>query len=283
MKLPTALVLLLIGTGLLWAPGLQRQAEAGAWTRPRRRTWVKTSFMFQETEERYFLDGNRIPYFFEGHNRTAAGFFDISRGLTDRLEVRLQLPFWTITFNDLADNRTSTGIGDIRVGVRYNLAQAPLVATIGSTVKFPTGEFINDAETIPVGEGQYDVEVTAELGRSLWPRPGYVTGLMGYRFRTQNGETGIDFGDELIWSVEGGYHIAPRLMVKGLLRGLHGFDSTSFGLNIDSLRREIVYFEPGALFELNPSRGIEFSLPITLRGRNWPAGLVFNIGFYQEF
>ena len=276
--------LLLIASMMLSSlPGNPHRAEAGAWTLPAGQNWFRAGFMFQETDERYFIDGSRIPYFFEGYNRTAAGFFDFRRGLTDRLEVDVQVPFYGVTFNDIADDRTSTGIGDIRLGVRYNLLQAPLVATVGTTVKFPTGEFVNDAEVVPVGEGQYDVEVTGELGRSLWPRPGYVTGLIGYRFRTRNDETGIDYGDELIWSVEGGYNVTSNMMLKWLIRGLYGFEATSFGLTIDSLRREIVYLEPGIVYELAPEQGIELTVPITLRGKNWPAGTVINIGFFQRF
>jgi hypothetical protein len=239
--------------------------------------------MFQSTDERYFIDGNRIPYFFDGHNRTMALFFDVEHGINDRLEVDVQVPFFGVIFNDLADDRSSTGVGDIRAGVRYNILQGPLVATIGTKVKSPTGEFINDAEIVPVGEGQYDFEIRGELAHSFWPNPGYVTGLIGYRFRTKNEETNIDFGDELTWSIEAGYNVTSKIMFKGLLSGLYGFESSSFGLPISTLRREIIYLEPGVIYQIDTSRGIEFSVPITLRGKNWPAGPVLNFGFYQKF
>jgi hypothetical protein len=239
--------------------------------------------MFQSTDERYFLDGNRIPYFFEGQNRTMALFFDFEHGLTDRIEVDVQVPVFGITFNDLADDRSSTGLGDIRAGLRYNILDGPLVATLGTKIKFPTGKFINDAEIVPVGKGQYDFEIRGELAHSFWPNPGYITGLIGYRIRTENKTISIDFGDELIWSIEGGYNVTQKIMLKGLIWGLYGFDSKSFGLSIPSLRREVVYVEPGVIYAIDATRGIEFTVPITLRGRNWPAGAVLNIGFYQNF
>jgi hypothetical protein len=239
--------------------------------------------MFQSTGERYFIDGNRIPYFFDGHNRTMALFFDLEHGLTDRIEVNAQVPVFDITFNDFADDRSSAGLGDVRVGLRYSVLQGPLVATVGARIKFPTGEFINDAEIVPVGEGQYDFEIRGELAHSFWPNPGYVSGLIGYRIRTKNEEINIDFGDELIWSIEGGYNVTSKIMLKGLFWGLYGFESTSFGLPLSSLRREAVYVEPGVVYAIDRSRGIEFTVPITLRGRNWPAGPVLNIGFYQRF
>ena len=183
----------------------------------------------------YVIDGERIPYFFDGRNRTRALFFKYVRGITDRWDVKAQLPFFNIAFDDIADERTSNGLGDLRIESRYNLVRVPLVLTVGGAIKLPTGEFVNDAEIVPVGEGQYDFDVFVEVGRALWPVRGYVTGKIGYRFRTKNQEIDIDFGDELIWRVEGGYQFGTRIYSKIVLRGLHGFESTSFGLSIDSL------------------------------------------------
>lgn len=120
--------------------------------------------------------------------------------------------------------------------------------TLVGTVKFPTGEFVNDAEIVPVGEGQYDFDRFAEVGRSLWPVRGYVSGKIGYPWRTANAETGIDFGNEILWEAEVGYQPWSRVDTKLLLRGLHGARSTSFHLPIPTLKREAVYMEPGVSF-----------------------------------
>lgn len=263
--------------------GLSAPAFAGAWVLPRGKSWAGFSLMFQDTPERYFLDTRRIPYFFDGRNRTAAAFFDYRRGLVDRLEASAQLPVYKLRFDDLADRRRSTGLGDLRLGLRYDVLKAPLVATLGAAIKFPTGNFVNDAEVIPVGEGQYDVEVTGELGRSLWPRPGYVTALIGYRLRSANRELGIDPGDEVFWSLEGGHTVVGRVGLKGVVRGLHGFDATSFGLPLPSRRREILYLQPGVTLRVGSAGGVEFSMPVSIRGRNYPAGIVASLGFYKQF
>ena len=239
--------------------------------------------LYQDTTERYFLDGSRIPYFFDGRNRTQALFVDYQRGLTDRLDVKVQLPVFSVSFDDLADDRTSTGLGDLRVEARYNVVSSPFVAAVGSTIKFPTGEFENDAEIVPVGEGQYDFDLFVEVGRSLWPKPGYVTGKLGYRWRAENQDTGIDHGNEILWHVELGWQLHRRVWVKGLFRGLYGLDSTTFDLVIESLRREVVYFQPGVTFAVTETSGIEFTVPISLRGRNWPAGPVLAVLFTQNF
>jgi hypothetical protein len=157
------------------------------------------------------------------------------------------------------------------------------VLTLGGTVKFPTGEFVNDAEIVPVGEGQYDFDLFAEVGRSLWPVRGYVTGKIGYRWRTANAGSGIDFGNEILWEAEAGYQPWRRVDTKLLFRGLHGASATSFDLPILTLKREAVYVEPGVSWALAASRRIEVTVPVSIRGRNWPAGPVVNVNFSQTF
>lgn len=268
---------------LLPLVGASTPARAGAWVLPARRAWGQISLFHQDTTERYFLDGIRIPYFFEGRNRTTGLFLDLRYGVSGRLEVVAQLPVYRVRFDDLADRRRSTGLGDLRLGGRWNFRKGSTVATMGAALKFPTGEFVNDAEVVPVGEGQYDVDLAGEAGHSFWPRPAYVSVLAGYRLRGTNRKNGISPGDEFFWSVEGGHRIVSRLTLKGAARGLHGRRSRSFGLEIPTLTREAVYLQPGLVWELAVERGIELSLPFTVKGRNWPAGLAVGVSFYRRF
>lgn len=258
-------------------------AGAGAWILEPGRARIEVKLLHQDTRERYFLDGERIPYFFEGHNRTSAAFADVVVGLPWRFEAALQGSLYRIDFDDLADRRRSTGLGDTRLGLRRNLLRGPVVVTVGGRLKLPTGKFRNDAEIVPVGEGQYDYDVSLELGRSLWPRPGYLTGELGYRFRRENRESGIRPGNELFWSLEGGYSPLRRLTVKLLARGLHGRESTAFELAIATLKRKAVYLEPGLMLDMGSGRGVSVAVPFTVEGRNWPAGPVFSVGVWQAF
>lgn len=258
-------------------------AEAGAWVLPRGHTNIQVALLHQDTTERYFLNGERIPYFFDGHNRTSALYIDGRYGITDRLEGVAQVPFFHLRFDDLADDRTSSGLGDVRLGLRYNLVKDSPVATLEARVKFPTGTFVNDAEVVPVGEGQWDLDLAAEVAHSFWPRPFYLNGQVGYRFRGPNEESGIDFGDELFWLAEGGYTVNARLGLKLVARGLHGQEGTSFDIPIETLKRKAVYVEPGAVFRINPKWFLEFAVPFTVAGRNWPAGPVFTLKLTAAF
>ena len=141
------LVALVLGVAAL-APA---RASAGAWVLPAKRAWGQVSLFHQATEERYFLDGERIPYFFEGRNQTSGLFLDLRYGVLGRLELVLQAPVYRLAFDDLADSRRSTGIADVRAGARVAILNGTNVLTAGVAVKFPTGEFVNDAEVVPVG------------------------------------------------------------------------------------------------------------------------------------
>jgi hypothetical protein len=269
--------------GALLLAGLPTHADAGAWVLPRGRTNVQVAFLHQDTTGRYFLDGDRIPYFFDGRSRTSALYVDARYGLTDRIEAMLQVPFFRVRFDDLSDDRQSSGLGDVRLGLRYNLLKDSPVATVDVRVKFPTGTFINDAEVVPVGEGQWDLDLAGEVAHSFWPRPFYVNGRAGYRFRGPNEESGIDFGDEVFWLAEVGYAVSARIGLKLVARGLHGQEGTSFGLSIPTLKREAVYVEPGLVIRASPSWIVEFAVPFTVAGQNWPAGPVFSLKLTKAF
>ena len=269
--------------GALVLAGLPTHADAGAWVLPRGRANVQVAFLHQDTTDRYFLDGDRIPYFFEGRSRTSAVYVDARYGLTNRIEAMLQVPFFRVRFDDLSDDRQSSGLSDVRFGVRYNLLKDSPVVTLDARVKFPTGTFINDAEVVPVGEGQWDLDLAGEVAHSFWPRPFYVNGRAGYRFRGPNEESGIDFGDEVFWLVEGGYAVTARIGLKLVARGLHGQEGTSFGLAIATLKREAVYLEPGLVIRASRSWIVEFAVPFTVAGQNWPAGPVFSLKVTKAF
>lgn len=273
----------LAAVGTLVLIGLPAPLHAGAWVLPRGRANVQVAFLHQSTTDRYFLDGDRIPYFFDGRSRTSALYLDARYGLTDRIEGLLQVPFFRVRFDDLADDRRSDGLGDVRAGLRYNLVRDSPVATLDVRVKMPTGTFINDAEVVPVGEGQWDLDLAGEVAHSFWPRPFYVNGRAGYRFRGPNDKSGLDFGDELFWLVEGGYEVHARIGLKLVARGLHGKEGTSFGIAIETLKREAVYVEPGVVIRANPSWFVELAVPFTVAGRNWPAGPVFSLKLTKAF
>ena len=71
--------------------------------------------------------------------------------------------------------------------------------------------------------------------------------------------------------------------LKVVARGLHGKEGTSFGIPIETLKREAIYVEPGLVIRVNPSWFVEVAVPFTVAGRNWPAGPVFSLKLTAAF
>ena len=117
--------------------GSARPALAGAWVYPKGVSWFRIGFAYQSTDERYFLDGKRIPYFFEGHNETTAAFFEFRHGLGAGFEALFQLPVYNIRFDDFADDRSSTGIGDVGAGARCTSSRIRSLPRLEPPSSFP--------------------------------------------------------------------------------------------------------------------------------------------------
>lgn len=276
--------------------------HAGTWTLKRGQLWVKSSFFIQRTSDRYTSttlacggracrNGERAPFFFNGKIELDAAYLDIWYGLTDRVELQFQLPYFDIRFkDDVNPFRPGTSdIGDTRFGVRYRLPVNFLAATVRVGAKAPTGFFNKDAEVVPVGDGQWDLELSADVGKSLWPLPAYVNVTGGYklRFEPDVSTTNLDPGNELTLRVEAGVNIQRNLLVKAAIDGFWGQEFTALfadsKLKLRDSERRILYFEPGVLWTVLDPLTVEFGVRFSLSGKNYPAGQIFSTGLSYKF
>jgi hypothetical protein len=267
-------------------------AGAGAWTLPQGELWSKVSYFRQATDEWYianaeFVDGERSqpgdrrPYRFDGEYDSQAVFLEAFFGVTDRLDLGVQVPFFDQEFADATRDEppSDSGFSDIRLFAKFNLLQKPLVLTAKAGVKLATGEFLNEDGLIPVGEGQRDYEFVTQMGRSFWPLPLYVNLDAGYRIRTRNDEIERDPGDEWFFNGEVGYNLTPRLLVATKLEALRSDPAIEFGIlkNRSQIKR-ITYLAPTLAYQISPHAAAEIAIRYSLNGRNFPAGHQFVVG-----
>ncbi len=188
------------------------RAWAGAWTFQHGTFWSKVTFMTQDTREEYknvpepnFSQGARGPYRLDGAYSSRAVFFDLFYGVTDNLNVGIQVPCFRQSFEDaelragFGGARQSTGFSDIRVFVKHKLIDSPIVSSFKFGFKAPTGEFKNEQGLIPTGEGQWDFDFILQMGRSFWPFRAYTNVDLGYRLRLRNATIDRNPGDEFFW------------------------------------------------------------------------------------
>ncbi|MCE2451204.1 MAG: hypothetical protein J4F35_23500 [Candidatus Latescibacteria bacterium] len=148
---------LLVGLALL---GAAADVGAGAWTLQRGQFWSKLTYFQQHTQEwyvgkgRFGTPGTRARYDFDGQYESRAVFFEGLYGITDRLDLGLQVPYFDQSFANIAfaEPRTDTGLSDIRALAKLRLLSKPLVLAFKTGVKVPTGEFKNEDGLIPVGD-----------------------------------------------------------------------------------------------------------------------------------
>ncbi len=289
-------IMLILGCFFLWSG----KVYAGAWTLKRGQLGVKFSLSYQKTDERYYSritpcplghtctrSGQRVPFAFDGESRFTGLFADVNYGLTDEIEFDLQIPFFDIAFtDDVNPLRPKTAdIGDIRFGLRYRYLSSPVVSTLAIAAKAPTGFFNKDAEVVPIGDGQWDLEFMGEFGKSLWPAPAYLNLDLGYRIRfaPDIATSNRDPGNEFFFRGEGGYHLFNSLLFKIAVNGLYGAKFIQSNLAIQDSQRQVLYFESGVFWTIKKPLAFDASIQYTLSGKNFPAGAVYNVGLYYLF
>ncbi len=278
---------------LLWLCLLLCPAQlfAGAWTLPRGQIWSKITFFQQNTNEWYISSpefteceshnaGDRRPYRFNGEYDSKAFFIEGFYGVTDRLDVGVQVPFFDQVFDD--DTRieppSDAGFSDMRVFAKFNIMQNPALFTIKLGAKIPTGDFKNEDGLIPVGEGQWDFDFVAQLGRSFWPLPLYGNVDVGYRVRRENEEILRDPGDEWLINAELGGNLTQQALLMLKMEMLRGKAGTVFGFKNSSEIKRITYLAPTLLYDVGRGTAVEAGLRFSLNGRNFPAGHQVTLG-----
>lgn len=155
---------------------------------------------------------------FESHTFSYYGEY----GITDTLTVFTSIPFWKATKSDdtirYSGSRGPSGLGDIDVGLRYNLFKSfvggPL--SLQTTVKVPVPEYEDPLRNLNLGDGQYDVTVALFWGAGLGK--GYVWVLPGYKYRFENHEYyPFKPSDQIKAMIGGGYAITPKIGMRFLI------------------------------------------------------------------
>ncbi len=253
------------------------------WVEPVGRGWASLALYHHDTRERFDASGARRPFFAEGHAVATSTFLTTAVGILPTVDLWIQLSAHRLRYEDIVRPRTSTGPGDARLWLRV----APLARwrptfplALRGGVKLPIGDFDVDAEVIPLGDGQRDWELMAELGHSFWPRSLYLAGWVGYRWREENRQSFKDFGNEIFFHARIGGAFGPlggRLAVDGW----DGAAGVTEGIRIPGFRRELVQLQPSLLYSLGPGE-LEVGVRMAARGRNLPAGVAWTVQYFAK-
>ena len=256
------------------------------WPQGKGSFWAKVSYFRHQTTEQFRANGDKRPFLVgNGESRSSAVFVDALVGITDRLDVWAQVPYFDLSFDDDDADRRSTGVGDIRLSARYSLfklRQGSLPVSFRMTTKIPVIDFPINAEQIPVGAGQWDYEAWLEAGLSLWPLPAYAVVWLGRRWRTLNEKTTRHPGDEFALLAELGVtSIVGGLGGKMTVDGIFAETGSIQGIPVSSDEAEILYLAPGLTYQMTSSTALEAAIRIPLQGKNFPSGSPLMIALFH--
>lgn len=269
---------------VLPGPGVNGGSAAAQWVEPPGRGWLALAVYHQDTMRHFGTTGDVRSFFAEGHAVTTSSFLTTAVGLAPNVDLWTQFSFNRLRYDDIGGDRTSAGLGDVRVWLRFaplRWLDVALPLAIRGGVKVPVGDFDVDAEIIPLGDGQRDWELMAEVGHSFWPRSLYLSGWAGYRWREENTESFKDFGNEFFYFLQLGGRLGP-LGYKLALDGWDGAVGVTEGIRVPTFQRELMQLQPSVLYNVGTGQ-VEVGARFALRGRNLPSGAALMAQYFRRW
>lgn len=251
-------------------------AYSGAWTGPEGAIYNKFGFNYFSSDKQLNSDGDSVSAGseFTDFNFTYYGEY----GLKDNLSIFGSAAFKSLEAKpDGGVSVDTSGIGDVDLGVRYNLYNEGWgLVSLQGLVKIPSAYDEDDA--LPLGNGQYDLEVRVLYGRSLYPKPMYYGVEVGYRGRAD------EPSDEVKYLLEFGYTVNNKVSLRAKLDGTlsaknAGKIPATPGNPTLAADFDIAKLDLTGSYTIEKDKFIEFSLSSTLYGRDTADGTTFSVAY----
>lgn len=190
---------------------------------------------------------------------------DISYGLTERITLSLNVPFFNDRLHEHDDGVTATspegeftnqdgttGFGDVTLLAKYLLLQTTKHLFAGGTgIKFPTGEYrlrnseghVNEPTIMP-GTGSFDAILSGLYNYSFIPNKLDIFTAISHRFTTEN-SLNYHFGNRSF--IDGGlrYKMTDKVQVSAQINARISRRDTFLDQDVPSTGGEFVNFTPG--------------------------------------
>lgn len=192
---------------------------AGAWTLQKGILYDRLALNYYYADTEFDDDGNRKDFTADGEFKDINLSNYIEFGLTDEITLINSVYYKNIKKEDDFTKTKTYGIGDIDLGVRYKIAEGSWgIFSTQALLKIPAAYDKDD--DLPLGNGQYDMELRLLYGRSLYPYvPGYCNFEIGYRWRFE------DPSDEVRYLIEFGMDFTNDVYGRIKLDGIYSMDN----------------------------------------------------------
>jgi hypothetical protein len=257
---------------MLSQSGAIRTLEPGA-------GWVQLSGYAQNATESFDPEGARRPFVTGAEFRTRSAFLTAAVGVARGVELWAQVPLHDLAVDGPGGSSDGSGVGDLRAAARLgaDLVGRDWPIAVRAGVKVPGNDFPVDARLLPLSEGQTDVEISLEAGRSFETVPIYWVGWVGHRWRGENETADREPGDEWFAHAALGGAVGRFSWEVGS-DVLRGAPPRAQGFSLDGERRRLLLLVPTVGYGVGPGR-LEATIQHPLRGRNLPAATGLSIGY----
>lgn len=189
-----------------------QNAFAQAWTRDAGHAYTELNLRHLASNKLYGRDFEIVEIPTE-YQQLSLGFYG-EVGVVDRwLMATISAELYRQ--NRLAEQGSTAGLGDLRLGVWSGLIVAPIRVSTGVVVGLPTGDPMPDAgkgadadamliaASLPTGDGEFDLEPRVAVGTSFggpgsaWPLSHYAVAELGYAIRTEGIHDAVTYKLEL--------------------------------------------------------------------------------------
>ena len=246
--------------------------------------WISAEVYHQNTRTRYDVQAHKDEIPFGGRAISTAFFVTAAGGLIPNWDLWVRASVNSLSFSDAGGDRSEDGLGDVNLWMRVaplKYLGVDIPFAIRGGVKLPVGDSPVDAEIIPLGEGQTDWEIMAEIGHSFWPHSLYVNGWIGYRHRQLNEETSINPGEEVFFLAQAGGALG-RIQYKIVAEGWDSDTPVQESVPVASSQRQYLQLTPSVWYQTRAG-AFELGWRVSLAGRNLPAGSALVIGYFSRF
>ncbi len=194
------------------------------WTKEKSNLFLSLDYQFYQSKDFNNSKGdNIITDEFKQNTVSLYGEY----GLSNRFSANAHLPIYRT--NGYQNTETVSGLGDLRLELKYALSKGKFPVSISVAPEFPTGaknlqskSTLNsfDQINLPTGDGEFNLWTTAAISHSFYPIPVYVSAFSSFNYRTKFEQR--NFQNQLLSGVELGYKLVNKVWVSGKVSVLNG-------------------------------------------------------------
>lgn len=260
---------------VIFAASTASVAHAGAWPAEEGGSYQKLSINIFNSDERF---GEELEGFEEFDDFTLEYYAEY--GVTKDATIIVRVPYRDLENRTAGITTSNSGIGDVDVGLKYNLSDGPFVVSVQGLVKAPI--FYSEDASLPLGNGQFDLEGRLLVGKSL-NKLGYFGVEVGYRYRAEEPV------DEFRYLVEYGFNLNDSLYARAKLDGILAIGSANVADTANPLNPSLpLEFDLGRLettagYKFTDKFAFEFTAAQNLYGDNTLRGTTFQFALVGQF